>query len=342
MPARAKIKAGDKFGYLTVIKEVEPNITPCGTVQRKFLCKCECGNEVVRLRQTLVNSPIVSCGCQIISIADRVRKYPKGLTKHFLYTTWSGMKQRCYDVNSSHYSLYGGRGIGICDEWRYDFIAFYDWALRNNAKKHLSLDRIDNNKGYSPDNCRWATAEEQQRNKRTNRIIEYNGIKKTLIEWSNELGIKESTIRFRLDKYGFTVAQALGFEPYIQKKSDRKHLRKKIQQYDTDGILLAEWDSADAASEALGIPKSSIQRAATGVYKSTGGYIWKYPNGISKNNKRKQIICYGLDGTKVAEYDDAYIAGKSLGFSHEVIRDMCNGKRDSKKYDFILKYKENE
>lgn len=344
MPARAKIKAGDKFGYLTVIKEVEPNITPCGTVQRKFLCKCECGNEVVRLRQTLVNSPIASCGCKAFHIGDLNKKYTKEQTSSFLYSTWQGMKQRCIDANSTSYHNYGGRGIKVCDDWLYDYTKFYDWALANGASKGLTLDRIDIDGNYEPSNCRWVDLITQANNTRQNRFIEYNGKRLTVIQWSRKTGIAEATIRARLDKYGYTVAEALGFEPHKTKVYDRSHTRKPVNQYSMDNTLIKEWSSAHEAAATIGISPRSIQHCIYGRYHSSGGFIWRYPDNVKLNKKkRKRVLQYSLDNKLVAEYNDVNEASRATGLYHEFIRDLCNGRRKpSKKVNFIFKYKDYE
>jgi len=110
------------------------------------------------------------------------------------------MKQRCRDSNSSDYYCYGGRGISVCDEWN-DYKIFHDWAMANGYQDSLTIDRKDNNKGYSPDNCRWATNTEQARNKRNNNLITYHGETKTLTEWSLLLGMEGSILRYRLKNW---------------------------------------------------------------------------------------------------------------------------------------------
>ena len=341
MGKRANIQEGDRFGYLTVIREVEPNITPCGTVQRKFLCRCDCGNEVIRLRSTLQNNQKTSCGCMELTIGDRTRKYNKEQTSSFLYSTWQGMKQRCIDPNSSHYHRYGGRGITICEEWLNDYSKFYEWAMANGASKELTLDRIDINGNYEPSNCRWADVETQMNNTSQNRFIEYNGEKLTVIQWARKTGIKEGTIRRRLDSYGYSVAEALGYEAHAKKSWDRSHTRKLVNQYSLEGEFIREWQSAQVASESLGISIKAIQKCVTGYYQSGGGYIWKYPNGARVHKqRRKKVVQYSLDGNFIAEHDDVFVASKATGVNHETIRDICKGRRIPRRIKFIFKFKE--
>ena len=341
MGKRVNIQEGDRFGYLTVIREVEPNITPCGTVQRKFLCKCDCGNDVVRTMSTLHKSKNQSCGCKQLTLGDRVRKYTKEQRESFLYSTWHGMKQRCLDPNSSHYAHYGGRGITICDEWLYDYTKFYDWALENGACKQLTIDRIDLNGNYEPSNCRWVDVETQMNNTSQNRFIEYNGERLTLIQWSRRTGIKESAIRTRLDKYGYSIGQALGYEPHTTKVIDRSHTRKIVNQYSLSGEFIKQWASVQEASESLGISVRAIQLCVTGFYQSGGGYIWKYPNGARVyKQRRKRVIQYSLDGKFIAEHDDVFVASKVTGVNHETIRDICKGRRITRRIKFIFKFKE--
>ena len=134
--------------------------------------------------------------------------YKHGLSATKLHRVWWGMIERCYKRYHKSYSEYGGRGIKICDEWRDDFKTFYDWAMSNGYAEKLTIDRIDNDKGYSPDNCRWVTQSCNARNRRTSRLIEYDGVVHTLVEWSEITGLNPDTITERL-KMGWTVQEAL-------------------------------------------------------------------------------------------------------------------------------------
>ena len=134
--------------------------------------------------------------------------YKHGLYKNRLYSIWSNMKSRCYCETYYLYKDYGARGITVCEEWKTDFTKFYDWAMKNGYQENLSIDRIDNNKGYLPDNCRWVTMKTQNRNRRNNHLITYNNKTQCVMDWANELGIKRQTIEKRL-KLGWNEVDAL-------------------------------------------------------------------------------------------------------------------------------------
>ena len=116
------------------------------------------------------------------------------------YRIWSLMKYRCYNTNCKRYKDYGGRGITVCDEWKYKFINFYNWAEINKYKNYLSIDRINNDGNYNPDNCRWTTAKEQSRNSRRLNLITVNGETRCLTDWSERTGINRTTISWRLNR----------------------------------------------------------------------------------------------------------------------------------------------
>lgn len=125
-----------------------------------------------------------------------------------LYRVWGGMVQRCYNPNASNYHNYGGRGIDMDDEWRNDFQIFEDYCLSNGWKDGLQIDRIDNNKGYAPNNVRFVTRKQNLRNKRTNHLITYNGETMCVADWCARLGINDSTVWRRLSS-GWSVEDTL-------------------------------------------------------------------------------------------------------------------------------------
>lgn len=343
MPARANINVGDRFGKLTIIKEVEPNITPCGTVQRKFLCMCDCGKEIIVARKTVVDGAKQSCGCDWQSPS---RKYTKEQRNSFLYSTWSGMKQRCYNKNTEGYHNYGGRGIKICDEWLNDYKAFYNWAILNGASKELSIDRIDVNGDYCPENCRWVDNQTQMRNMQYNRYIEYNGQKKLMKEWSEELGIPYDTIRGRLDNYGWTIGEALGFEEHVfDTRPERPETRKKVLQYSLNGNLIREWDSLIDINKELGISVSSIQNCCAGYTRTSNGFKWKYKDGVRQNSNYletiKAVYQYSLEGDYISEFPSSRIAAQTLDIDASGIQKFCNGNKEKRAHcgGFLWSYK---
>lgn len=131
-----------------------------------------------------------------------------GLSKTRLYRIWNLMKFRCYNNKSKNFKHYGGRGIYICDEWKNDFLSFYNWSMDNGYNDMLTIDRIDNNGSYTPENCRWTTIREQSRNRSNNRLLKYKGFTRCLIDWSSLTGINYSTLGARLRR-GDNIENAL-------------------------------------------------------------------------------------------------------------------------------------
>lgn len=131
-----------------------------------------------------------------------------GKRKTRLYRIWANIKTRCLNPNDPHFERYGARGITVCDEWKDNFQAFYDWSISHGYADNLTIDRKDNNAEYSPDNCRWATVAEQNRNKRTVKLITYKGETKTIPEWTKQLKLGKETIRERLQR-GWSQAEAI-------------------------------------------------------------------------------------------------------------------------------------
>lgn len=344
MPARQIFYEGQRFGMLTIIREVEPNVTPCGTVQRKFAVRCDCGKELIVTRPTLVSGAKQSCGCNYVTWA---RKYTDEERESFLYTTWSGMKQRCYNPNAESYPNYGGRGIKICDEWKTDYKAFFEWATTHGANKSLTIDRIDVNGDYEPSNCRWVGNQVQMRNRQYNRYLEYNGERKLMKEWSEELGIPYDTIRARLDQHGYTIGQALGFEYYEPKtRPERPETRKAVLQFSLDGEFIREWDSIYDIQKALGIASKSVRTCCSGISFSSHGFVWKYKDSPKKKTEAqkkfiKTVLQYALDGTFIREWESARVAGKALGITPNGIAVMCGANKKNRKHcgGYIWRYK---
>ena len=189
---------GMKFERLTVLREHSK--TKNG--KYKWLCKCECGAEKVIASSDLVNNKTKSCGClrnEKRFLTSTKHGHTKGGKIPKLYNVWSTMKSRCLNKNNEKYHNYGGRGIKVCDEWL-EFDPFYRWSKENGYKEGLSIDRIDVNGNYSPDNCRWADIETQSYNKRETVKVMVNGKEQTLKELSLTTGINMKTLSTRYVK----------------------------------------------------------------------------------------------------------------------------------------------
>lgn len=161
---RIEYMPNQKTNELIFIKEISPTITPSGQKKRRALFQCKCGNEFEAIIDNVRRNKIKSCECTKIERMKKLR-LTHGLTKTDIHSVWTNMKTRCYNPKTWNYSNYGGRGITICEEWRNDFKAFYNWAIANGFQKGLQIDRIDNDGNYEPANCRFVTPKENCQNR---------------------------------------------------------------------------------------------------------------------------------------------------------------------------------
>lgn len=228
---------GKKFGRLTVISK-HPE-----SKKGEYLCICDCGNLVKVESFRLRSGCTKSCGClRREQIGNLNRTHGESGTR--LYGIWADMKKRCYNPNAHAYDRYGGRGITMCDDWKESYESFHNWALSNGYSDRLSIDRINNDSGYSPDNCRWADSKTQGSNRSDNHHIIWNGVDHTLSEWGEILHIDCRTLCSRI-KRGWPTDKVLG-EPLAE-----IHPRRYIV-WNGEEHTLAEW------SRILGINKNTL------------------------------------------------------------------------------------
>ena len=207
-PKREDI-TGKRFGRLTVIRHDHDDKHR----NSYWLCECDCGNRTIVTRGGLTSGNTTSCGCynrQRVSEAATTH----GLSRSPLYKTWRGIHDRCENRNTTAYHRYGGRGITVCDEWS-NFENFKYWADESGYDEHLTIDRIDNDDNYSPDNCRWVDMRTQGNNRSSNRVIEFKGYKHTVAEWARIFKVNDSTLRGRIARNDMR-----DFEKYFYETND--------------------------------------------------------------------------------------------------------------------------
>lgn len=196
--------AGERYGKLTVL---EYSHTDPKSRKSFWKCRCDCGNTTVICASNLRSGNTVSCGCGEIENRKRLMKvfyeehFRHGEAYSRIHRIWAHMKERCSNPCSKNYPQYGGRGISVCDEWRgpNGFEAFFDWAMSSGYSDDLTIDRIDTNGNYTPQNCRWATPTVQANNRRTNRLVTINGETKSLAEWCRIYGKNYQTVYCRIE-----------------------------------------------------------------------------------------------------------------------------------------------
>lgn len=208
------IVIGNKYGRWTVLGVGESRFYSDKTKKtsiehRMWLCLCECGTERVVSEMSLKSGKSVSCGCynrERSSLKHTKHGEVVGDIKSVEYSVWSQLKARCNNPKNSRFAMYGGRGISVCERWN-EFGNFLEDMGRRPGKSY-SLDRIDNNKGYSPDNCKWSTPHEQMTNRTITRFVSMNGEKVPLATLAKQHNIPANTLRFRILK-GWDIDEAL-------------------------------------------------------------------------------------------------------------------------------------
>ena len=206
---------GNVFGRLTVVERM-PTVHTVKGQRTRWLCKCSCGKAKIVDAYALRSGHTQSCGCLHSEVAATItgtRSKTHGETNTRLFRLWVSIKGRCYNRNSPSYNHYGGRGVGMCDEWKNSFLKFKEWAVYSGYDEKApfgicTIERIDVNGNYCPENCKWATMKEQDNNKRNSLFLTFNGKTQTAAMWADEIGINRGTFYSRL-KSGWSVEDAI-------------------------------------------------------------------------------------------------------------------------------------
>lgn len=311
--------SGQRFGMLTVTSEYEARRDKNGKSYIYWKCICDCGREIWTRGTTLRYGTVKSCNhhnkCNL----------KHGMVNSRLYRIYYDMKQRCLNPKNTAYEYYGGRGITICDEWLGEngFINFSKWALSNGYDDELTIDRINTNGNYGPDNCRWADIHTQMMNRRNSLFIEHNGKSEAIMDIAQRHSLSTTTVKRRIDKgwdekdivletpkerkvyyegkyYSLKeLAQKTGISyntlqsRYNKNFTDEEmvrpllaSLKKAVRQFTLEGRFVSEYESAADASRITGIRKSGIIMCCNHQRKTCGGFKWEHAN--EKNIKRKE------------------------------------------------------
>lgn len=205
--SHSDVTPGISYGRLTIVREVASRVSRSGRRRRYVKCKCDCGATAIIRVDAICGGHTSSCGCLQKEAAARTGQ---GSSTHHMsatqtYQAWTRMKQRCFNHAHTQYHHYGGRGITVCARWLVFETFFHDMGV---CPPQHSLDRIDNDGPYSPDNCRWATQKEQMRNTRSNHMLVIDGTTLCLAEWAELAGVSADCIRGRL-RLGWTPQEAI-------------------------------------------------------------------------------------------------------------------------------------
>lgn len=265
MPAFEDL-TGQRFGRLTVLYR-----GPNQKTRTTWICQCDCGN-ITRVQSNgLKSGRTKSCGCYNIDSARR-RATKHDCCKTRLYKIWQGIKKRCNNSAASAFRNYGGRGITMCDEWQSSFETFRDWALTHGYQDDLTIDRIDVNGNYAPENCRWATVKQQCNNQRDNHVLYHDGQSHTMSEWADITGILYTTLRGRINGLQWDTDAALTIAP---NENGWRHIprgEKPVICLETQHTF----PSLKQAAQWCGISSSHLSQCCHNRHQTAGGYHWEY------------------------------------------------------------------
>lgn len=254
---------GANYGCLTVLNYYEDYICPSGRKARRVLCMCDvCGDTHIKFVNTLHDK----CTCP-----NEPRRKSHGKSDTQLYNVWYAIKQRCYYQKNASYKNYGARGIKMCDKWKDDFQAFYDWSISNGYKKGLQIDRINVNGNYEPNNCRWVSNYTNANNKRNNINFTYNGKTMTLKEWCRYLNVSYKTCTTRYYR-GHSIEECLNLIPLNDTRKGKIPKNAKLYVYNDKIYTIGK------LADELGIKRSKM------YYDVNKGVL---PKGVTKYNGRK-------------------------------------------------------
>lgn len=197
-------------------------ITYCGS--SKWYCLCDCGNTCVVAGNKLKSGHTQSCGCVQREKTKQANSKHNDCRKR-LHSEWLNMKSRCNNPHNKHYNLYGGRGIKVCEEWNKSYLEFKNWALSSGYKDNLTIDRIDNDGDYSPENCRWATWKQQANNTSRTKKYSFGGYVLSMKEWAELFGINYGTFRDRIQKRNWQFYKCLGFTTEEEAKAKLEEVK---------------------------------------------------------------------------------------------------------------------
>lgn len=211
---------GEKFNLLTAIR-----FSHKAGFTQYWLFRCDCGKERTISKSKAIIGETRSCGCYQRTKAT-IDSTTHGLTGHLLHGKWRDIINRCHNKNVQSYPTYGGRGVIVCDEWRNDFLSFYNWCINNGWKPGLQIDKDIKGNGliYSPETCAFVTCKENNNNRRSNRYIIFDGEKKTIMQWSEKFNIHHATLTGRLDR-GWTFEKAISVP--VDKRRGQSNKRRQ-------------------------------------------------------------------------------------------------------------------